>query len=366
MRITFIMLFALFVLTGFAWLEGNKTDESAKARNIILLIGDGMGITQVTAALAANGGHLNIAEFNNIGLSRTQAAIDFITDSGAGGTAIATGYKTFDHAIGVDKDTIPRKSILEYADTYGKATGMVVTSEVTHATPASFIAHQKSRYLYEDIAADFLNTDIDVFIGGGRNHFNQRKDQRDLTEMLSDKGYQLVYDLSDLDQIQRGKLAGLLYPEAPPRWSDGRGNMLRTSVAKTIELLSQDEDGFFLMVEGSQIDWGGHDNDTDYLLEEMLDFDKTVGDVLEFARKDGNTLVIVTADHETGGMSLNNANMTTGSLQVKYSATYHTGVMVPVFSYGPGAEDFRGIYENTALFLKMMKAFGIPPAGVVN
>jgi alkaline phosphatase len=366
MRTTFIMMLVLCSLTGFSKPGDNKTGNTAAAKNIILLIGDGMGVSQVSAALTVNGGHLNIVELNNIGLSKTQAATDFITDSGAGGTAIATGYKTYGYAIGVDKDTIPRKSILEYADTYGKSTGMVVTSEVTHATPASFIAHQKSRYMYEEIAADFLKTDIDVFIGGGRNHFNQRKDQRDLTVLLSDKGYQLAYTLSEVDRIQQGKLAGLLYPEEPPRWSDGRGDMLQLSVEKAIELLDQDEDGFFLMVEGSQIDWGGHDNDTDYILEEMLDFDKTVGDVLEFARKDGNTLVIVTADHETGGMSLSNGNMTTGSLQAKYTGTGHTGVMVPVFSFGPGSDNFRGTYENTELFQKMMKAFGFSPAGEVN
>jgi len=123
-------------------------------------------------------------------------------------------------------------------------------------------------------------------------------------------------------------------------------------------MLEQQDNGFFLMIEGSQIDWGGHDNNTDYIVEEMLDFDKTVGLVLDFAKKDGQTLVIVTADHETGGMGLNNGNIQTGEVQAGYTSTSHTGIMVPVFAFGPGSDDFRGIYENTGIFYKMMKAFG--------
>lgn len=343
-------------------LSAQKKNATAKndpvAKNIILLIGDGMGVAQITAGITASGGQLNIAQFNVIGFSKTQAASDYITDSGAGGTAISTGYKTYSHAIGMDKDTLPRKSILHYAEDQGKATGLVATSQITHATPASFIAHQVDRYMYEAIAADFLNTDIEVFIGGGRDYFDKRKDQQDLTKSLDEKGYQLVYDIQELDKIKKGKLAGLLYPVKPPRWSEGRGDMLPLSVSKAIELLNQDKDGFFLMIEGSQIDWGGHDNDTEYLLEELLDFDKAVGEALKFAREDGNTLVIVTADHETGGMSLIDGDVATGKVEVSYSGGDHTGVMVPVFAYGPGSRDFSGIYENTELFTKMMKAFG--------
>lgn len=335
-----------------------KKHEHGQAKNIILMIGDGMGVSQIYAGMTANHGHLNLDQFQNIGFSKTHSANDYITDSGAAATAISTGRKTFDGAIGVDIDTIPATSILEYAEKNNKATGMVVTCSMTHATPASFIAHQASRKNYEEIAADFLNTDIDVFIGGGLKNFNQRKDQRDLTSQLDDKGYQLIYSPDSIKFAIGEKIAGLVYQEHGPKYSEGRGDMLSHSAQKAMEVLNKDTDGFFLMIEGSQIDWGGHDNDGPYVVNEMLDFDRTIGIVLEFAEKDGNTLVIVTADHETGGMSLTGGNIEKGEVNAKFTTGDHTGVMVPVFAFGPGSENFRGIYENTEIFNKMMVAFG--------
>jgi alkaline phosphatase len=335
-----------------------KKHEHIQAKNIILMIGDGMGVSQIYAGMTANQGHLNLDQFQNIGFSKTHSANDYITDSGAGATALSTGRKTFDGAIGVDIDTIPATSILEYAERNNKATGMVVTSSITHATPASFIAHQPSRKNYEEIAADFLKTDIDVFIGGGLRNFNQRKDHRDLTRLLEDKGYRLIYSPDSITFANGEKIAGLLYQEHSPKYSEGRGDMLSHSTQKAMEVLNKDTDGFFLMIEGSQIDWGGHDNDVPYLVNEMLDFDRTIGIVLEFAKTDGNTLVIVTADHETGGMSLNGGNIVKGEVTAKFTTGDHTGVMVPVFAFGPGSETFRGIYENTEIFNKMMNAFG--------
>ena len=351
------LLFCI-ILSGCLQTSPEKVNKDTRAKNIILMIGDGMGVSQITAGLTANKGHLNLEEFKNIGFSKTQSASDYITDSGAGGTAISIGQKTYDHAIGVDKDTIPHKTILEYAELNGKATGIVVTSEVTHATPASFIAHQKDRYMYEEIAKDYMKTDIEVFIGGGLTYFNDRKDKIDLTQNLIENGYQLVTNIEELLAIKSGKVAGLLYEKDPPKFSEGRNDMLPICTQKAIELLNKRKEGFFLMIEGSQIDWGGHDHSTTYIIDEMIDFDNTIGKVLEFARHDGNTLVIVTADHETGGMALNNGNMATGEVDAQYTSTDHTGVMVPVFAYGPGSENFQGIYENTALFFKIMFAFG--------
>lgn len=332
--------------------------KAQKPMNIILMIGDGMGVSQVYAGMTANHGSLNLEQCKNIGFSKTNSASDYITDSGAGGTAISTGHKTYNGAIGVDKDTMARKTILEYAEDDGKATGIVATSTITHATPASFIAHAKSRYLYEDIAFDFLKTDIDIFIGGGLKDFNNRSDSVDLTESLKTNGYKLVYKTDDLKNIKQGKIAGLLYKGAPPKYSEGRGNMLIASTEKAIEILSQNENGFFLMVEGSQIDWGGHENNTEFIVDEMLDFDRAIGKVLEFAKADGHTLVVITADHETGGMGLNGGDIGKGEVEGGFTTDGHTSVMVPVFAFGPGSEDFRGIYENTALFNKMMEAFG--------
>jgi len=358
MNNAFLYLLSVVLLFGCTAPQTETETTIQKPKNIILMIGDGMGVTQVYAGMTANKGALNLEKCKNIGFSMTNSSSDYITDSGAGGTAISIGQKTYNGAIGVDKDTIPRKTILEYAEDNGKATGLVATSTITHATPASFIAHAKSRYLYEAIALDFLKTDIDVFIGGGLNHFNKRSDSLDLTTTISDNGYQLVYKLKDLEIVKSGKLAGLLYEESPPKYSDGRGDMLSISSAKAIEILKANQEGFFLMIEGSQIDWGGHGNDTKYVVDEMLDFDHTIGQVLEFAKADGNTLVIITADHETGGMSLTGGSIENGEVDATFSTNHHTSVMVPVFAFGPGSKDFRGIYENTEIFHKMMDAFG--------
>lgn len=321
------------------------------------MIGDGMGTSEIYAGFTMNHGHLNLERIKNIGFSKTYST-SYVTDSGAGGTAISTGKKTYNGAIGVDSAGNPAKTILEWAEEYGKATGMVATCAVTHATPASFISHQAKRSDYELIASDFLKTDIDVFIGGGRNHFNKRKDGVDLTARLREKGYAVAYDIKDVQRIKNGPVACLLDTVHQPKWLEGRGNQLTESVKEAIRLLAMDQDGFFLMVEGSQIDWGGHANDINYLATEMVDFDKAIGAALDFAQKNGETLVIVTADHETGGLGLNGGNIATGDIKAAFTGTDHTGVMVPVFSFGPQSGIFTGIQENTDLFFKMMDAFG--------
>ena len=341
-RIT--VLIYLIMLAGSIYGQEFQNDQPKKlkkqihapAKNVILMIGDGMGISQIYASMTVNHGYLNLERIQNIGLSKTYSANDYITDSGAGATAISTGKKTFDGAIGVDIDSLPAVTILEYAERNKKATGMVATCSITHATPASFIAHQSSRKNLEDIAADFLKTDIDVFFGGGLKNFNLRKDKKDLTKLLSDKGYQMIFTPDSIRYADGEKIAGLVYPEHGPKYTDGRGEMLAEASMKAIEILKNNPDGFFLMIEGSQIDWGGHDNDGDYVVNEMLDFDRTVGKILDFAEQDKNTLVIITADHETGGMSLIGGDIDKGVVNVKFATLDHTGVMVPVFAFGPG------------------------------
>lgn len=336
----------------------NEQTEIKPAKNIILLIGDGMGVTQIYAAISVHKDKLNIEEFKNVGFHKTYSATDYITDSGAGGTALATGVKTCNQCIGVDTLGNPLKTILDYAFENEKATGLVSTSAITHATPASFIAHEKDRSKYENIAKDFLDFDVDLFIGGGKNNFNKRSDSLNLLKLLKDKDYNIIDGYKNINPSLEGKFAVFTAQKHNPEWRNGRGDMLPVSTEKAIEILNKDEDGFFLMVEGSQIDWGGHDNDFDYVVTELIDFDNAIGKALEFAKKDGNTLVIVTADHETGGLTLNEDTTNYKSFVPKFSTIHHTGVMVPVFAYGPGAEYFGGIYENTDVFEKMLKAFG--------
>ncbi len=331
--------------------------KAKKPKNVILMIGDGMGVSMVSAGLTANGGQLFLNNFKQVGFAKTQSASDYITDSAAGGTALSTGQKTYNGAIGVNTDTIAIKTILEMAEDKGLATGLVSTSAITHATPASFIAHQGSRGSYEDIAADFMKTDIDVFIGGGYKHFAQRKDNRDLTGELKQKGYQVLRDMDEIAKVKSGKLAGLTADEHNEVYPKRKMN-LPLSTKTAMNILDQNQKGFFMMVEGSQIDWGGHANNTIYVVNEMLDFDRAIGSALEFASRDGETLIIVTADHETGGMALTGGNMKTGMVKAAFPTGGHSATMVPVFAFGPGAENFTGIMDNTDIPKKIMKLLG--------
>lgn len=328
-------------------------------RNVILMVGDGMGVTQITAGLYSNNNKLNLERFKIIGFHKPYASNKLITDSAAGATAFASGVKTYNGAIGVDPDTVAVKTILEYAEENELSTGLVATSTIVHATPASFIAHQPQRKMYEEIARDFLKTEIDLFIGGGKRYFDRRVDGDNLLDILTLRGYKIDTYLEDelptrLDTDKN--YAYLTADKDPLTVAAGRSYLPGASKLAT-DFLHTRGKGFFLMIEGSQIDWGGHANNSDYIISEMLDFDEAIGLVMDYAEKDGETLVIVTADHETGGYAINPGSEM-GKIEGAFTSDYHTADMVPVFAYGPGAEAFGGIYENTAIFDKMMKAFG--------
>lgn len=336
----------------------NTDFKSTKPTNVILMIGDGMGTAQVYAGKTANKGNLFLDNFKHTGFSLTYSSEDYVTDSAAGGTAMACGIKTYNAAIGVDIHKKPVKTILEKAADKKIGTGLVSTSSITHATPASFIAHQPHRNMYEEIAADFLKSDIDLFIGGGFDHFTKRKDGKNLVVELEQKAYTVLQDIHHIKQFKKGKLAGFTASEHNGRVGV-RKDMLQIASQTALNVLSQNKKGFFLMIEGSQIDWGGHDNDLTYIVEEMLDFDKAIGVVLEFAAKNQNTLVIVTADHETGGLTLNKGDLEQGTIAAKFTTGKHTGVMVPIFAFGPGADQFTGIMENTDIPKKIEKLLNL-------
>jgi alkaline phosphatase len=318
-----------------------------KTRNIVLFIGDGMGVAQVYAAMTRSDHTLALERFPYSGFSKTYSFDDYITDSGAGATAIACGIKTRVGMIGMGPDSVAVKSIVEIAHKNGLATGVVVTCCVTHATPAAFVAHNPDRADYEDIAKDFLNGSIDLFIGGGENHFRKRKDGRDLCNDLKEQGFDVVYNIGDMNKSNSGKLAALLAKSDMPKASEGREGMLKAMTKKALEVLRKDKNGFFLMVEGSAIDWACAGHNINYAISETIDLDDAIGVAKEFADENGETLIIVTADHETGGLTLTGGSITGHKVEAKFAAEDHTAVMVPIFSYGPGAEKFSGIHENT-------------------
>ncbi len=339
---------------------GHEVENTLKKapRNIIFMVGDGMGTTQITAGLYSNGNKLFLEKLKHIGFIKTYSGSNLITDSAAGATAFSSGVKSFNKAIGVGIDSVAKETIMEAAKKKGLRTGLVVTCTVTHATPGSFYAHQPSRYMHPEIALDMLGGDVDWFIGGGKAFFENRADGRNLAEELRALGYTIGYTLDDLkaDMDKAGVLAA--DTELAPI-SGGRGDFLPKGTELAIKGLNKGDQGFFLLVEGSQIDWGGHANDSQYIIDEMLDFDQTVGKVLEFAEKDGNTLVVITADHETGGYAINGGNLQDKTIEGAFTTGHHTAAMVPVFAYGPGAEEFMGIYENTAIYDKMMALLGL-------
>lgn len=324
-----------------------------RPRNVILMIGDGMGLTQITAGSIAKRDGLALEQFKCIGLVRTYASNKLVTDSAAGATAMATGEKTYNGAISMDIKQNKLKTIIEYAEEKNIATGVITSTHVTHATPACFFSHQKTRAkVNELVAADFLPSGLEVLIGGGYKYFKDREDKRDLLQEAQNKGYFVSDDINKIDNYIPKKLLCLPWAELPPTMPK-RGDFLPKATKKAIEVLSPYSDGFFMMVEGGQVDWGGHNKNSDYIIREMLDFDQAVSQALEFAKKDGNTLVIVTADHETGGYAIGGGDLKTGTVEGAFTSDYHTGTMVPIFAYGPGAESFMGVIDNTDIFFKI-------------
>ena len=332
-------------------------EKRDKPKNIVLMIGDGMSLATMYTAWAANRGHLNIENCQYVGLSKTCSANRMITDSAAAGTAFATGRKTDNGHVGIDADERPQASILEKAKQHGLSAGLVVTCNILDATPAVFVAKKGDRHQWADIAPQYVAGDVDFVCGGGWKNFKNGKDGRDLTKELAAKGYQLPRTVAELEKIDKGKVFALLADGDLPLPNE-RGDTLSRAAMKALELLSQDDQGFFLMIEGSMIDDGGHDNQLDRLMDEVHDFDRAVGKVLQWAAEDGETLVVVTADHETGGWTLLGGDIASGKVRGKFSTDGHSGVMVPVYSFGPKAEAFTGIFENTDLFYKMLAAYG--------
>ncbi|MCP4313707.1 MAG: alkaline phosphatase [Bacteroidetes bacterium] len=335
--------------------------------NIIFLIGDGMGLSAVSTSFYFGEEPSQFKRFKHIGLQKTSSASHKVTDSAASGTAMATGNKTYNGAIGVDTLKAPVQNITELTSLLGLSTGVVATSTISHATPATFYSHVEQRSMEEQIVVQLLDSEIDFFAGGGIDLFNNREDSIDLFPVAAEKGF--IVDTTSLAApgiLQSGQKYGFLLANGGmPSATDNRGDFLQKATSLAIEQLSANQNGFFLMVEGSQIDWAEHENDAKRTVAEVLDFQEAIAAALDYAEEMGNTLVVVTADHETGGLSLSaKLNEETGGRDYKvvgpdFATTSHSATLIPVFAYGPGAEQFAGIYENTEIFHKMVGLVGL-------
>ncbi|QKG84416.1 alkaline phosphatase [Kroppenstedtia pulmonis] len=410
-------------------------------KNIIFMIGDGMGVTQVSAAAYMKGegyeaGKLALNTFKQTGMVTTHSRNNIVTDSAAAGTALASGYKTDNGVLGkVPKGKKPRKdekyhdvpTVLDHFQKRGKSTGLVSTTRITHATPASFAAHVDHRDQENEIAVQLLGKNVDVLLGGGRRHFlpkqkgGNRDNKDNLLETAKNKGYSFVEDKQGLKKSDSSKLLGLFNDSHLSYELDRRLTKepsLKEMTRKSLDVLDENKKGFFLMIEGGRIDHAGHANDPASIIQDTLAFDEAVREALEFAKKDRNTLVVVTADHETGGMSIgakglysfdkdtitkvkgsseyiasqldqNRSNIKEVMAQytgitklsaeeeknlrhtknpeqgiakvisdrslIGWATTGHTASHAPIYAYGPQSQSFTGTMDNTDIPKIMMK-----------
>ena len=329
--------------------------KGKKVKNIIMMIGDGMGYEQISCGWVVAGGRLNFDNMPVFGASRTYATDRLVTDSCAGGTALATGVKTKYGYIGLGPDDNPVSSIIQDAQALGKKTGLTVTCRINDATPAVYVAHSPTRKDEEGIAAQIAESGVDFISGGGLHFWNDRTDGRNLIDEMKAKGYTFVDKLEDISGAAGGKFLGL-YDEYDLKHVSERGPILMESTLKALQVLDNPK-GFFLMIEGSQIDDWAHRNKVGHMCEELLDFVSVLGAVLEFAARDGQTLVVVTADHATGGLTLLKGSLEDQTVKVNFSTKGHNGIVVPLFAYGPGAEKLAGVHENAEIGQILRKLF---------
>ncbi|MBN2365272.1 MAG: alkaline phosphatase, partial [Calditrichaeota bacterium] len=308
-------------------------------------------------------GELAVDKMPVTGLMKVHSAGRLITDSAAGATAMATGHKTLNGMVGVLPDSTPVPTILEICRDQGLATGLVATSSITHATPACFASHIISRYKQEEIAVQLLQNKVDVLLGGGRKYFlpeimenGSRSDNMNLVSEAQLAGYDYVESSLDLNNSEQRKILGLFANEGFTNSDDEPA--LAEMTRKAIEVLSQNTQGFFLVVEGSQIDWAGHNNDLEWLEREMLAFDEAVTVANKFAIENDETLIVVTADHETGGLSIVDGKVSGENLRVSWATDGHTSQMVPVYASGKGANRFTGTLDNTEIPIIMTDLLG--------
>ncbi len=328
--------------------------QGETVKNVILMIGDGMSLAHIQCAWTCNRGQLWLENAPVLGLSQTPIANRLIADSGSGGTAMAIGQQTVYHAVGVDKDGTPYPSLIDLAHDKGLATGITVTCRLWDATPCDFLCHNIDREEEQLLVGQFPDSPVDYVFGGGAQMFRPegREDGRDIFNELQEKGYTIIHDYDAFLSYEGGKAWGVPFDVDTPLPAE-RKDMLAQTALKEMNLMTRNDNGFFLMVEGSQLDDYGHFNDIALLMEETLDFDQTVGAVMQWAAHDGETLVIVTADHETGGLALLGGDLASGTVEVKFTTDDHSGVMVPVYAFGPQAEQFSGFMKQTEIFNKI-------------
>jgi alkaline phosphatase len=343
--------------------------HDTRVKNIIFCIGDGMGLGQISLArmkAAGPDGTLYMERMPVTGFIRTHSADALVTDSPAAGTALASGVKTNNGIIGIMPDGTRYQTILEAAKAKGMATGLVVTSRITDATPAAFASHVTSRKMQDKIAEQLISNKVNILFGGGKEYFlprsysrSKRNDQKNLIERAKKTGYLYIRNAEELKTANRPHILGLF--QLGPLTTVAPEPSLTELTAKAIDILDREggDYGFFLMIEGSQIDWACHDNDAARTIRQTLLFDQAVKAAIDFALEDKHTLVIVTADHETGGLTIKDGSLKGDDLEVNWSTGGHSAMPVPIYAFGPKAEVFTGTYDNSEVPKKFARLLGI-------
>ncbi|HEX5024211.1 MAG TPA: alkaline phosphatase, partial [Agriterribacter sp.] len=232
------------------------------------------------------------------------------------------------------------------------STAIISTGDITDATPAAFYSHVTDRNASGQIAESFLQSDVTILIGAGEKNFNARKDGKNLITAIKNKRYTVVTDINNLDTVNNSKVVVLDHKAGLPA-HQGRKDFLQKALAFSTTKLKQNKNGFFIMAEGAQPDWAAHGNKLEWMVQEVQDLDKAIGDMMRFVDENKETLLIVTADHETGGLTLLNGDIQSGRVAGQFSSDDHSAVCVPVFAYGPQSRLFSGVYQNTEIFKKI-------------
>jgi len=324
-------------------------------QNIILMIGDGTGLAQIAAGYFANNEELTYFNLKHMGWVTTKSTDAFTTDSAASGTAYATGHKTYNGSIGVDVNERPLANIPEQLAPYGIISGVVSTDNLNGATPAAFFAHQKDRGMTDEIWAD-LPASVLKYIAAGNKESMEKRPRK--TQEAIKEAFTVVHSMTD-PQCEKAERLAVLPPAVETGYIvDGRTDFLPCATRQAIDFLDQrrqDGKGFFLMVEGARIDKACHANDFPSTVKELLDFDKAIAEAIKFADENGQTLVIISADHETSGLAIWDGEPGKGNVEGVHVSKGHTAIPVPIFSYGPHAQDFMGVQGNEQVAQKILK-----------
>ncbi len=351
-----ILLLLFATAPAVSCLQPGTSNLPVGPKSIILIVADGTGIGQHTYAYYL-GSRFSLQRFEHVGLMTTHPADSLkVTESGAAATAMATGYKTYTGAIGVDENKRPLKTVLEYAHEKGMATGLVATSTITHATPAAFATHVVNRSDEPEIARQMAVAGITVIFGGGRKYFLSQPEggeqNEDLLAAMVSRQVQVIDSLRQPIDPSR-PVVGLFSMGSMPWANENRRPTTTAMALRAVDILERDPDGFFLMVEESQVDWAGHKNDTKRLHSEVESLQELVGALLDYQADHPQVLVLLVADHETGGLAVKDKSLGAG-LKTAWVTKGHTGNLVPIFASGPGSEAFDAVVDNTFIGQKLI------------